>query len=452
MKRSLQRIYWLGVSMTLLMSIIAVFMMVKIKIDSTREDLHSVIQAASAWTLAVDSDLQSMAADIASISPPMRVTFLMGNGLVLADSHEDESEMASHSDRPEVMAAIEGGMGESFRLSDTQATFVLYEAKKIAPNLILRLSYPIEEITHLVTTYAVGLLVLFMAAYALQQRAIARFSRRMQLQMDDVRLLLEGDHHEHRAVFPEFQPAISNIEYLAKKLNTDIDEVRRTLNLRSDFVANASHELRSPLTSIMGFAEMIDEGLADTPEEQKMCIDLIRKECSRMLGVIEDILLLSRAEKQVQSVEEVDVRRVTQEIIEALLPRAHQKDIDLSVNGELCVCADEKAIWEILYNLIDNAIHYGKTGGYVRIRLLDHAICVEDNGIGIDQKHIPHLFEQFYRVDEAREMAEGGSGLGLSIVKTLAGRCGAQIHVDSEPGRGSCFKVVFDARGEEMSS
>jgi len=283
--------------------------------------------------------------------------------------------------------------------------------------------------THLVTTYAVGLLVLFMAAYALQQRAISRFSRQMQRQMDDVRLLLEGDHHERRAVFPEFQPAISNIAYLAKKLNADIEEVRRTMNLRSDFVANASHELRSPLTSIMGFAEMIDEGLADTPEEQKMCIGLIRNECSRMLGVIEDILLLSRAEKQVQHVEKVDVRRVAQEIAEALLPRAQQKDIDLSVHGELCVLADEKAIWEILYNLIDNAIHYGKTGGYVRIGLLAHAICVEDNGIGIEQKHIPHLFEQFFRVDEAREMAEGGSGLGLSIVKTLVTRCGAQIHV-----------------------
>lgn len=449
MKRSLQRVYWVGILMTLMMSIISVSMMVIIKIDGTREDLRSVIQVASAWTLEADEDLQSMAIDIASISPPMRVTFLMGNGHVLADSHEDEANMASHLDRPEVMEAIAGGTGESLRLSDTQATLVLYEAKLIAPDLILRLSYPIEEITHLVMYYAIGLIILFMAAYAVLQRAIMQFSRQMQKQMDDVRLLLEGDPLERTAVFPEFQPAISNIAYLARKLNRGVEEVRRTMNLRSDFVANASHELRSPLTSIMGFAEMIDEGLADTPEEQKMCIELIRKECTRMLEVIEDILLLSRSERPPAHKENVHVRKVAEEICQALHPIAQQKQIHLQLSGESNVYASEKAIWEILYNLIDNAIHYGRNGGYVRIGLSDGCISVEDNGIGINKKHIPHLFEQFYRVDEAREMSENGSGLGLSIVKALADQYGAQIHVDSTIGRGSCFRVTFGKNKED---
>ncbi len=450
MKRRLQHVYWLGVGMTLLMSLIAVSLLVKLKIDDAREDMHSVLGVASAWTLESSEDLQSMADRIASVSPNLRVTFLMEHGLVLADSLGEGPLSVNHIDRPEVIEAFDGGVGESLRISSTQSAVVLYVAKRIAPNLILRLSYPIEEITRLLLMYAVGLSILFVMAYSVQRRALSGIHSAMLRQMDDVRTLLEGENDRAEAVFPEFQPAMDHIAYQAKRLNDDLAEVNRTLNLRNDFVANASHELRSPLTSIMGFAEMLGEGMADTPQEQQLCIDTIRSECARMLEVIEDILLLSRAEKtKPADVKMVDAASIAGDIAQALGPRAAQKEISISVEGALDVQATDQAVWEMLYNLMDNAVHYGKTGGFVRVQLGDGRIVVEDDGIGIDEKHLPHLFEQFYRVDEARSMSSGGSGLGLSIVRALATQLGAQVFVESELGCGSRFTIDFVSRERE---
>ena len=194
----------------------------------------------------------------------------------------------------------------------------------------------------------------------------------------------------------------------------------------------------------MGFAEMLDEGLADTPEEQALCIQTIRSECQRMLNVVEDVLLLSRAEREQELIyTDVRIEQVAEEICQALSPQAAQKNIALSVEGALQLNAVEKDIWEILHNLTGNAIRYGKTGGYVKIRLGERAIAVEDNGIGIDKEHLPHLFEQFFRVDQSRDPSVRGTGLGLSIVRTLAERNGGSVNVQSEPGKGSRFTVTF---------
>lgn len=444
MKKSLQRIYWLSMLATLLMTLIAVTMMVKLKIDDTRESLRSTLYVASAWTLDSQTDLQSLAEDIASISAPMRVTFLMDNGLVLADSHEDARTMVSHKNRPEIEEARRGGLGEDLRRSDTEAAFMYYEALLVADHLILRLSYPIDEIALLIVLYAVSIVVLFGLLYGVQKRALERFAGEMSRQMDEVRVLMEGDSEETPKVFPELQPAMNSIAYHVRRLKSDLQEVKRTLNVRSDFVANASHELRSPLTSIMGFAEMLDEGLAETPEEKRLCVQTIRSECRRMLDVIEDILLLSRAEKQsAPAAKPVDVTAITAEICQALTPRAAQRGITLTVQGEMRIEAIEKDVWEILYNLIDNAIHYGREGGDVKVSLSGDHLTVEDDGIGIPAEHLPHIFEKFYRVDEARDAHSGGSGLGLSIVRSLAERNGASVTVESEQGKGSCFTVTF---------
>lgn len=446
MKKSLQKIYWLSILATLLMTFIAVTMMVKLKIDDTREDLRNTLYVASAWTLDSEADLQSLADDIASISAPMRVTFLMDNGLVLADSHEDARRMVNHLNRPEIAEALTGGLGESLRLSVTEAVFMYYEARLVADHLILRLSYPIDEITHLVVLYAVGIVVLFGLLYRMQKHAFERFAREMHRQMDAVRVLMEGDSEETPKVFPELQPAMNSIAYHVRRLKSDLQEVKRTLNVRSDFVANASHELRSPLTSIMGFAEMLDEGFAETREEQQLCVRTIRSECRRMLDVIEDILLLSRSEEQsAPAARAVDVTAVAGEIIQSLSPRAAGRGIALTLDGCMEITAIEKDIWEILYNLIDNAIRYGRENGRVKVVLEADRIVVEDDGIGIPAAHLPHIFEKFYRVDEARDArgAGGGSGLGLSIVRSLAERNGAGITVTSELGKGSCFTVTF---------
>ena len=447
MKKSLKKIYWISIGIALAVMFAALAVTIRIKIDDKREELRSTLYVASAWTLDSRSDLQSLSEDIAAISAPMRATFIMSNGLVLADSHLDARTMVNHLSRPEIKEALSGGFGEDFRLSDTDAEFVYYEALLVDKNLILRLSYPISEVLNLMAMYAAGFVVLFILLYALQRKAFDEFAGTVTGQMEAVRALLEGETQETPKVFPELQPAMNNIAFHAGRLRNDLDEVKRTLNVRSDFVANASHELRSPLTSIMGFAEMLDEGLAETEEEQQLCIRTIRGECRRMLDVIEDILLLSRSEKQsAPEAREVDVTAIAQEICQSLSPRAAERRIALGMQGGMTVTAIEKDVWEILYNLIDNAIHYGSEGGYVKVTLSQNALSVEDDGIGIAAAHLPHIFEKFYRVDEARDArstSSGGSGLGLSIVRSLAARNGAEVTVESEPGRGSRFTVTF---------
>lgn len=453
MKRRLRHLYWTGIVITMAMATVVMAMMVKLKIDDTRESLRSILHAASAWTMESTEDLQSMAESIASVSPPLRVTFLMEQGLVLADSEADALSMENHATRPEVQEALQGGIGESLRFSDTQAVATLYAAMRISPVLILRLSYPLWELAGVLAAYGAGLLCLFLILYVLQRRTLSRFGRDLLVQMDEVRRLLEGDAGHGRAVFPELQPALDNISYLARRLREDLSEVSRTLTLRDDFVANASHELRSPLTSVMGFAEMLDEDMADSPEERELCVRMIRSECQRMLDVIEDILHLSRAEAQpAEEAHAVDVGGVAREIATSLSAQASQKGIEIRVEGEMVLKGVEKDFWEILYNLAGNAVRYGREGGHVWIRLTGDAIEVEDDGVGIAPEHLPHIFEQFYRVDESRGMAPGGTGLGLSIVRALAERCGARVAVESEAGKGSTFAVRFDAEaGKEQA-
>ncbi|MBQ6859128.1 MAG: hypothetical protein IJO02_06830 [Clostridia bacterium] len=446
MKKRLQRIYWLSILMTLVMTIAAVTLMIKLKIDDTREELRATLNVAAALTLESDGDLQAIADEIAGIAGPMRVTYLMANGLVLADSHRDPRTMNSHAGRPEIVQALQTGVGESLRLSDTEAMFMYYEAMSLSDELILRLCYPVEEITRMIMFYIIGMCVLFLLLYVMQRRAFSSIASDMRREMDGVQRLLDGSAERPQAVFPELQPAMNNIAFRAGRLHDDLEEVRRTLGLRQDFVAHASHELRSPLTSIMGFAEMMDEGLADTPEEKQLCLRTIRSECSRMLEVIEDILLLSRSERQTVQRTLVDATAIAGEILNSLGPRAAHKGIRLTMQGETMVLAAEKDVWEMLYNLIDNAIHYGRPGGYVRVVLSGERIEVEDDGVGIAPEHQAHIFEKFYRVDEARDArgdGTGGSGLGLSIVKSLAERNGAEVSVRSEPGAGSCFTLRF---------
>ena len=444
MKRQLQSIYWRGILLTLVMAVASIGVMVKMKIDDTRNNLNAVLHAASLWTLESNADLQQLADSIASVSPPIRVTFLMDTGLILADSQKGADRTGDHYADPEIVSARRGEIGRDFRLSATSTTFVLYMARRLSPQLILRVSYPVLGTARLLAAYGCGLLVLFLALYMLQRRSIVAFTKKQVRQMEDILSLLDGESAEIQAVFPEFQSALNAIAYRVERLKTDQREIMRTLNLRNDFVANASHELRSPLTSVRGYAEMLKEGWASSPEEASLCLRTILSECDRMLAVIEDILLLSKAERPMEvPPEKIDVLPVALEVCASLAQRAKQKNIALSAEGALMLAIDEKSIWEILYNLVDNAVRYGRNDGYVRIRMTENQIQVEDNGIGIAAAHLPRVFEQFYRVDDTRGTPEGGTGLGLSIVKALAERYGGTIQAESELGKGSRFTIRF---------
>ncbi|MBQ8972004.1 MAG: hypothetical protein IJ074_02855, partial [Clostridia bacterium] len=211
MKRRLQGIYWRGILITLTMALIAIGVATKLKMDDTRSNLSAMLEAASRWTLDSNDDLQTLADDIAGISPPMRVTFLMDSGIILADSAVDANPEANHYSDQEIVAARHGETGRHLRISETSATFTLYMARRIAPQLILRVSYPVFEFARMLLIYGVALLTLFLVLYQLQRRPIARFAADQVQQFEDIDRLLSGEIPQVKSIFPEFQPALDAI-------------------------------------------------------------------------------------------------------------------------------------------------------------------------------------------------------------------------------------------------
>lgn len=230
---------------------------------------------------------------------------------------------------------------------------------------------------------------------------------------------------------------------------SDLSEPRRLERLRRDLVANASHELRTPVAAIVGAAETLAGGAAEDPEARASFIDILLRHAQRLARLTQDLLDLSRLEAGYRPrVETVTVDEAVQTVVTTLAAAAEEKKIALSTQllPELAVAADRAAIEQILTNLVDNAIKYTPDGGRVTVRAVPLGadrieITVEDTGPGIPEIHQPRIFERFYRVDDARSRELGGTGLGLSIVKHLVLANGGEVGVDSTVGKGSRFWV-----------
>ena len=229
----------------------------------------------------------------------------------------------------------------------------------------------------------------------------------------------------------------------------DVTEIRNLEEVRSDFIANASHELRTPITAIRGFSET----LLNTPPDEDLApyLRVIDRNAERLSHLVDDLLELSRVENQKAPLrtDDIDLGSLVRNLLEDLAPRLKEAEIAASVasEGEIFARADRRAVDRILVNLIDNAIKYSNSGDSLSVSIAqsgDRArIDVADTGIGIPEKDQSRIFERFYRVDMARSRALGGTGLGLAIVKHLAQAMGGEVHFKSRAGEGSTFHVVL---------
>ena len=224
----------------------------------------------------------------------------------------------------------------------------------------------------------------------------------------------------------------------------DITERNNAEQLRREFSANVSHELKTPLQGIIGSAELLENGLVK-PEDQPRFLGRIHQEAARLLNLIEDIIRLSQLDEGVaMPTEQVDLSELSREVIAILTPAAEEKGVSLSFTGQAQpVNGVRRLLYEILYNLCDNAIKYNVPGGQVEIALSGKSLTVSDTGIGIPAEHQDRVFERFYRVDKSHSKASGGTGLGLSIVKHAVGYHGAALSMESTPGKGTRVTVTF---------
>ena len=230
---------------------------------------------------------------------------------------------------------------------------------------------------------------------------------------------------------------------------TDITKEKLIEKQKSDFFANASHELKTPITVMQGFAEVLmnKEGMDDTSKKQ---LGRIYKECLRLGSLISDMLMLSKIESgdaPVRALSEVALEDIAKEVLDGLSEKAQSRNITAKIVGSAKICADQTMIFELVENLVSNAIKYNKDGGSVTVSITetDTGIClkVEDTGIGIEKEHLPRLCERFYRVDKSHSKRIGGTGLGLAIVKHICAISDAELSIESEFGVGTTVTVVF---------
>jgi two-component system, OmpR family, phosphate regulon sensor histidine kinase PhoR len=233
----------------------------------------------------------------------------------------------------------------------------------------------------------------------------------------------------------------------------DTSDSRNIDRMRADFVANASHELRTPLASLSGFIETLKGPARDDPKARDRFLGIMQEQAARMSRLIDDLLSLSRLEMRpiAEMTAAVDLAAVAREVIDALGPTAADNGVEifLDVQGDAFVSGIRDELIQVVENLIENAIKYGKSGGRVEVSVKsgkvqgDVMVTVTDHGPGIDPAHVPRLTERFYRADSGNQPAAKGTGLGLAIVKHILSRHQAQLSIQSAPGQGATFSAVF---------
>lgn len=243
-----------------------------------------------------------------------------------------------------------------------------------------------------------------------------------------------------------FSPAVeNNLVSGAVLLLLDVTELIRTEEIRKEFSANVSHELKTPLTTIHGYAQIIKHGMAK-PEMLETFIGKIEKETSRLITLIEDIIKLSNLDENKQDYEKewILLEAVVTKVAEQLQPQADARNITIEIIGRGGrVYANESGINEIIYNLCDNAVKYNKDGGRVEMIMENDTVMVKDTGIGIPEEYQDRIFERFFRVDKSHSKKVNGTGLGLSIVKHLAKNNNCDVSVKSTPDVGTVFTIRF---------
>lgn len=383
-----------------------------------------------------------------------RVTLIEPNGKVIYDSKADPAMMENHAKRPEIKKALKSGTGTEERYSHTLSEKNIYYAKCLDDGSVLRLSLTKESF------FVVVAEIMKLAAFVLIVAVIAGTLLADTISRKIVKPLyeLDMDNPKQAEVYDEIKPLVEKIDFQNKmlkskinRLQIDVNEKTQEAEFRKEFTANVSHELKTPLTSISGFAELIKNGMVKEEDLERFA-GRIYDEAQRLMVLVEDIIKLSQLdEKQVAAIQEhLDLYTVCEEQINILKVAAEKNNVDVRIRGKhLYVTAVKQILDEMIYNICDNAIKYNKPGGFVEISVFSTednniALSVTDSGIGIPEEDLEHVFERFFRVDKSHSKKIGGTGLGLSIVKHAAAFLGASVQIDSALGEGTKITVIFN--------
>ena len=334
-----------------------------------------------------------------------RITWIDRQGSILYDSDADSGEMENHMAREEVRQAINYGYGESQRYSGTMMTRMLYSAQRLDDGSVLRVSMPQHTVLRVIWDMGIpiGIILLMVIIVSV---------------------------------------VVSSKE--TQKANQEESEA-----MRREFTANVSHELKTPLHSISGYAELLKNGIVQ-PEDISAFAEKIYSEAQRMIRLVQDIIVLSRLDegKENTTKSKVNLYQIAEGVITSLEPAAEKNQVSMELIGQQVVMDGiPQLLHSMIYNICENAIKYNCKNGNVVIEVSENSghpqVSVRDTGIGIPEKDQGRIFERFYRVDKSHSKEVGGTGLGLSIVKHAAKLHNAKLEVDSIVGEGTIITVKF---------
>lgn len=374
-----------------------------------------------------------------------RITLVNEQGDVMFDSEADPSELENHSNRPEFIQAQKEGYGETVRFSETFSKQTFYSALLLDSGYILRVARTTDSVffTMMSSFTLLGILVigiLLLEFFLVQKQTNDLIAPINQLDLE---------HPLENICYEELQPLLCRVDQQNRQISKQVEELKAAEEVRREFSANVSHELKTPLMSISGYAELMMNGMVSQEKIPEFSARIYH-EASRLSRLVSDIIQLSRLDERNHGmpVETVDLYELAEDIMLHLRDAAAKKKITLSLEGsKQNIQGVRQVLYEMCYNLADNAVKYTEEGGSVKIFVNEKAghpcYRVEDNGIGIPKEEQKRIFERFYRVDKSHSRETGGTGLGLSIVKHGAALHHANIHLKSEPGRGTSMELMF---------
>lgn len=407
---------------------------------------------AQAWTgLEREAELVSAGYDLvdppkklsAFVTDDLRITLISRDGSVLFESATDQP-MENHLSRPEIQQALASGVGREIRDSQTLGYETYYYAVRMPNGDVLRVAQDAETIWSIYDS-SIPAIVLSCIALMLAAAVLSALLTRALVQ-PVLHMTEDLDHIQENVPYKELIP-------FAESIHSDRILRENNEKMRQEFTANVSHELKTPLTSISGYAELIETGIAKPADVQGFA-QKIHVEATRMIQLVNDILQLSNLDNVSETgaepeMEVVDLLDVARECVERQKLNARRAYISLTYLGESAPVRGSRSLLdELCQNLCDNAIRYNRPGGKVQIMTACNrdghcTLTVADNGIGIPREAQSSVFERFYRVDKSRSKATGGTGLGLAIVKHIARIHGARIRLESQVDAGTTITVTF---------
>ena len=436
-KKTLYKIFAFGVSVITITAVLILSVFYSYSDNQLKEQLR-VVESVVENQLAQDDDTAFISNHI---DKNVRITLVAKDGTVIADSQESANKLGNHLNRQEIQQAIKNGEATVTRHSDTQGKKIYYFAKQLDNGNVLRVSTEAKSIGKFFSDYIIYIflciIVVIVAAVFVSMgitKSIVKPITQLGQSLDNIDKFKSDE---------ELKPLV-NALLQQKKKQKMLDKQKR------QFTANVSHELKTPLTSIAGYAELIETGMAK-PEDIKPFAGVIRKQALRLVSLSEDIIQLSQLEEsddEDMSFESVNLYEIAQRCVEALNINAINKCVTLNLTGEECyIRGKAQLVEELVYNLCDNAIRYNKENGNVTVTVTPlekgASVSVKDTGIGIPKKYQERIFERFFRVDKSRSKATGGTGLGLAIVKHITQLHDAKLEISSEEGKGTEIIVTF---------